>query len=98
MGDLSFMEPTIDKMMQNREQVEKLHEEILTDKIFDQIKSNVDLNLVPTSESEFKELMEAARKDTEARRQKSLIDDHDHDHDHNHDHHHHDHSDHSHSH
>ena len=40
-GDLSFMDPTIEKMMQNREQVNKLSDEIMGDKLFDALKSNV---------------------------------------------------------
>ncbi|MEP7320433.1 MAG: trigger factor, partial [Saprospiraceae bacterium] len=91
MGDLSFMDPTIEKMMANREQVEKIHDEVSTDKLFDQLKNTVQLDYKPTTESEFNELMEAAKKDTAARREKSqarqrLSDPHDHSHDHDHDH------------
>ncbi len=97
LGDLSFMEPTIQKMMQNREQVEKLHDEVLTDKLFDSLKSVVQIIPKEVSEVEFNALMETARKDTEARKKKSHAfheheghdhEDHDHDHDHD-DHHHH---------
>ncbi len=87
LGDLSFMEPTIQKMMQNREQVEKLHDEVLTDKLFDQLKNAVQLQPKITSQTEFKDLMEAARKDSAERRQKvQALHDHNHNHDHDHDH------------
>jgi trigger factor len=91
LGDMSFMDPTIDKMMNNREQVEKIHDEVATDKLFDQLKNAVRLDNKPTTEAEFNELMEAAKKDTAARREKALQHqhhhhDHDHSHDHNHDH------------
>lgn len=100
MGDLSFMDPTIEKMMQNREQVNKLSDEIMSDKLFDALKSNVALHEVPIGQKDFDALMEQVRKETAERRAKSTaslsMHTHDHDH-HDHDHHHHDH-DHEHDH
>lgn len=99
LGDTSFLDSIIDKSMKNREQVEKLHDEILTDRLFDSLKAEVKLEETPISEEEFKALMEAARKDSAERRKKTHHHDHDHDHDHNHDHDHdHDHHDHDHDH
>ncbi|MEP7267729.1 MAG: trigger factor [Saprospiraceae bacterium] len=101
LGDMSFLEPTINKMMQNREQVEKLHDEIITDKLFDQLKSSVSLQEVVVTEDKFKEKMELARKDSVERREKSQKhkhQNHDHEHhghehlDHDHEHHDHEHS------
>lgn len=99
MGDTSFLQPTIEKMMQNREQVEKQHDEILSDKVFDSLKSSVTLVNKEISESDFENLMEIARKDTAERKAKAQLrqahnhpegEDHHH-HDHDHDHHGHDH-------
>lgn len=91
-GDMSFLDNIINKQMQNREQVEKLHDEIMTDRLFDSIKAEVKLEEKNISEADFEALMEAARKDTAERKKKAghIHHDHDHDHDHHdHDHHHH---------
>lgn len=98
LGDTSFLEGIIDKSMKNREQVEKLHDEILTDRLFDSLKSEVKFEESPISEDEFKELMETARKDSADRRKKTHRHDHDHEHDHSQHDHNHDHHDHNHDH
>jgi len=94
-GDASFLQPTIEKMMQNREQVEKQHDEILSDKVFESLKTAVLLNDKEIGEGEFEELMEKARQDTAARKAKAQLrhshahpgdEGHHHDHDHDHDH------------
>lgn len=105
MGDTSFLQPTIEKMMQNREQVEKQHDEILSDKVFESLRSNVPLAEKEIAEGEFEKLMEQARQDTAARKAKAQLrqghthteGDHEH-HDHDHHHHDHDHGEHGHRH
>lgn len=100
-GDMSFLDNIINKQMQNREQVEKLHDEIMTDRLFDNIKAEVKLEDKNISEADFESLMEAARKDSAERKKKAgqhlEHHHHDHEHDHEHEHHHHDH-DHQHDH
>ena len=93
MGDTAFLEPVIQRMMQRQEEVEKQHDEIMSDKVFDSLQATVPLAEKDIAETDFEVLMEQARQEAAARRDKATQAHAHHDHDHDHDH---DHSGHSH--
>ena len=51
--DYNFIDSTVDKLMEDKEQVNKIYEEILVDKMFDKIDSTIKKNLIDISYDDF---------------------------------------------
>jgi len=57
--DYSFIEPTIEKMMKDKAEVDKAYEEIMVTKLFAKIGETVNHNIIPISEADFVEKVKA---------------------------------------
>lgn len=51
--DYNFIDSTVDKLMEDKEQVNKIYEEILVDKMFDKIDNTIKKNLIDISYDDF---------------------------------------------
>ena len=60
-GGADFIKSMVDRMMGDEEQVNKVAEEVLTEKMFEGLGERVNLNLKATSKEEFDALMEKIR-------------------------------------
>ena len=56
-ADATMMAGIVDRMMENREQVEKIANEVATDKLFDHIKGDMKVKEKPVSVDEFQEIV-----------------------------------------
>lgn len=93
-----MMSGLIDRLMKNKEQVEKMYEDLMIDKLFRAIKPEFNLDLKAISIEDFNKKVEGLKHQHDHDHDHEHDHNHDHEHDHGHDHEHHHGHDHAHDH